>query len=188
MPGESRPGQSRPEDLDDGLDFVDEEPPPGRWRAARPKLTVVVLVGVLAVYLLLALDRAVILIGTGDGVLVALGIGMLVLPALGGWLVWLEIRFGRSAERLAVELAAEGGLPVDDLPRRPSGRAVRSAADARFMLRRDEVEEEPGDWRRWFRLSLAYDDAGDRRRARAALRRAIALHDGRAAPHSAGGA
>jgi hypothetical protein len=189
LPGEDRRSElDGHSELDGDLEFVEEEPAPGRWRAARPKLIVVVLVCVLAVYLILALDRAIILVGTGDPVLVALGLGMLVLPLLGGGLVLLEIRFGRSAERLAVELAAEGGLPVDDLPRRPSGRAVRSAADAAFAIRRGEVEEEPGDWRRWFRLSLAYDDAGDRRRARAALRRAIALHDGRAAPLSGEGA
>ncbi|MFI5956987.1 hypothetical protein [Cryptosporangium sp. NPDC051539] len=142
----------------------------------RIKLTVAVLVAVLAVYLLLAIDRAIVLVRTGDLVLVGLGAAMFALPVLGGWLVWLEIRFGRDAQRLADELAAEGGLPVDDLPRRPSGRPVREAADERFQERRTEVEADPEDWRRWFRLSLAYDDAGDRRRARSALRKAIALH------------
>jgi len=145
------------------------------WQAAKPKVIVAVLVAVLAVYLALALDRALILLRTGDVVLVALGVGMLLLPGLGAWLIWLELKFGRAAERLADELAAEGGLPVDDLPRRPSGRVVREAADERFAQRQAELEEDPDDWRRWFRLSLAYDDAGDRRRARAALRRAIAL-------------
>ncbi|TQS44810.1 hypothetical protein [Cryptosporangium phraense] len=142
----------------------------------RARLTVAVLVAVLAVYLLLAVDRALIMLRTGDVVLVVLGVAMLALPVLGGWLVWLEILFGRNAQRLADELAEEGGLPVDDLPRRPSGRPVRSAADSRFAQRRAEVEEDPDDWRRWFRLGLAYDDAGDRRRARGALRKAIALH------------
>jgi hypothetical protein len=146
------------------------------WQAAKPKVIVAGLVAVLAVYLALALNRAVLLLRTGDAVLIGLGVCMLLLPALGGWLIWLELRFGRAAERLADELAAEGGLPVDDLPRRPSGRVVREAADERFAQRQAELEEDPDDWRRWFWLSLAYDDAGDRRRARAALRRAIALH------------
>jgi Flp pilus assembly protein TadD len=39
------------------------------------------------------------------------------------------------------------------------------------------VATAPDDWAAWFRLGLAYDDAGDRRRAREALQRAIALHD-----------
>ena len=144
----------------------------------RPKATVALLVAVLAVYLALGLNRGVVLLRTGDAVLIALGVGMFVLPVLGAWLVWLEIKFGRASERLANELAAEGGLPVDDLPRRPSGRVVREAADERFRERQAEVEGDPDDWRRWFRLGLAYDDAGDRRRARSALRRAINLHDG----------
>lgn len=144
----------------------------------RSKATVAVLVAVLAVYLVLALNRGLILLRTGDAVLVGLGAGMLALPVLSGWLIWLEIKFGRAAERLANELAAEGGLPVDDLPRRPSGRVVRQAADERFRERQVELETDPDDWRRWFRLGLAYDDAGDRRRARSALRRAINLHNG----------
>jgi Flp pilus assembly protein TadD len=38
------------------------------------------------------------------------------------------------------------------------------------------VESAEDDWSAWFRLGLAYDDAGDRRRARAAMRTAIRLH------------
>ena len=33
----------------------------------------------------------------------------------------------------------------------------------------------PDDWRAWYRLGLAYDASGDRRRAREAVRRAITL-------------
>ncbi|GAA3384372.1 hypothetical protein [Cryptosporangium minutisporangium] len=165
-----------------------ELPPRTPWQAAKPKLIVAVLVAVLAVYLGLAVDRALILFQTGDLVLVGLSIGMLILPLLGAWLVWQEIKFGRAAQRLADQLADEGGLPLDDLPRRPSGRPVREAADERFTLRQVELEEDPDDWRRWFRLSLAYDDAGDRRRARAALRRAIAIHRGSAGPLAPGDA
>ncbi|SHM42961.1 hypothetical protein [Cryptosporangium aurantiacum] len=142
------------------------------------KAIVAVLVVVLAVYLAIAVNRGLVLLRTGDLLLVGLGVAMLALPLLASWLVWLEIKFGRAAQRLADELADEGGLPVDDLPRRPSGRPVREAADERFAVRQAELEEDPEDWRRWFRLSLAYDDSGDRRRARAALRRSISLHDG----------
>jgi Flp pilus assembly protein TadD len=75
------------------------------------------------------------------------------------------------AERLDAE-----GVPADEIaPRLPSGRVDRNAADARFDLRRVEVEADPADWRGWYRLALAYDDAGDRRRARAAMRHAIDL-------------
>ena len=48
---------------------------------------------------------------------------------------------------------------------------VRTAADAI----RAAVEAEPESWQAWYRLGWAYDAAGDRRRARGALRRAVAL-------------
>jgi hypothetical protein len=137
---------------------------------------VVVLVVVLAVYLLLAGDRALILLRTGKPLLVLLAFAVLVVPVVGAVLVAFEVRFGRATQRLGEQLGREGGLPADDLPRRPSGRVDRKAADAAFAVRRAEVEAAPEDWRGWFRLGIAYDDAGDRRRGRAALRRAIALH------------
>ena len=64
-----------------------------------------------------------------------------------------------------------------ELPRSPSGRVDRTAADELFDRRRVEVEAAPEDWRRWYRLAVAYDLAGDRRRARAAMRTAIARAD-----------
>ncbi|WP_433168317.1 hypothetical protein [Kribbella sp. CA-247076] len=141
------------------------------------KRTALVLAVVFVVYAVLLGWRGVLLIGTGDPVAVGLGIAVLVIPVLGAYLVWREFRFGRSTEVLARELEAAGGLPVDDLPRRPSGRIDRAAADAAFEKYRAEAEAAPDDWRVWFRLSTAYDAAGDRRRARATMRTAIAQHD-----------
>lgn len=141
----------------------------------RVRVVVAVLVAVLGVYLVLLGWRGVLLLGSGSTVGVLLGVGVLGLPVVGAVLVAAELRFGAGSARLGRRLDAEGGLPVDDLPRRPSGRVDREAADAVFARRRTEVEAAPEDWRGWFRLAVAYDDAGDRRRARAALRRAIAL-------------
>ncbi|WBQ02514.1 hypothetical protein [Kribbella sp. CA-293567] len=122
--------------------------------------------------------RGVLLIGTGDPVAIGLGIAVLVIPLVGLYLVWRELQFGRQTELLAGELAESGGLPVDDLPRRPSGRIDRAAADAAFTKYKEEAEAAPDDWRVWFRLSTAYDAAGDRKRARASMRTAIAHHAG----------
>jgi hypothetical protein len=141
------------------------------------KRTVIVIAVVFVAYAVLLGWRGVLLIGTGDPVAVGLGIAVLVIPLVGLYLVWRELQFGRRTEALAQELDLEGGLPVDDLPRRPSGRIERSAADSAFAAYRAEVEAAPGDWRTWFRLSTAYDAAGDRRRARASMRTAIARHD-----------
>jgi hypothetical protein len=141
------------------------------------KRAVIVLAVVFVAYAVLLGWRGVLLIGTGDPVAVILGIAVLVIPVLGAYLVWRELQFGRRTEALARELEAAGGLPVDDLPRRPSGRIDRAAADAAFEKYRAEAEAAPEDWRVWFRLSTAYDAAGDRRRARSSMRTAIAQHD-----------
>ncbi|WP_020660693.1 membrane protein [Amycolatopsis benzoatilytica] len=130
----------------------------------------------LVVYLVLLADRGVALIGTGKPTGIALGIGVFLLPLLGVWTVWTTWRSGVQIMRLSRRLDAEGGLPdVSDLPRRPSGRVDRDAADAWFEQRREEVEADPENWRVWYRLAYAYDVAGDRRRARATMRKAVEL-------------
>jgi len=141
----------------------------------RTKATIGVLVLVVAFYAVLIGVKGVGLLASGSLVGQALGVALLVLPLLGLLLVWREIEFGRRTAALARELDAEGGLPVDDLPRRPSGRVDRAAADAQFRAMRSEAEADPDDWRVWFRLALAYDTAGDRTRARSAARHALAL-------------
>lgn len=145
--------------------------------AKRAALVISVL---LVAYLGFTASRAVDFISAGGWVPVLLGLALLVFPALGAWFIWAEWRFGRATARLAADLAASGKLPVDDLPRRPSGRAERGAADARFAQVAAQAGERPEDASVWFALAVAYDDAGDRRRARAAMRRAIALHRGAA--------
>ncbi|KID30273.1 hypothetical protein [Prauserella rugosa] len=136
----------------------------------------IVLTAAVALYLVLLAGRAIALLRTGELVPVLLGAGVLVLPLLGAWMLWTTWRSGNQIQRLARRLEAEGGLPdVSDLPRRPSGRVDRQAADAWFEERRGELEQQPDDWRRWYRLAYAYDIAGDRRRARATMRKAVEL-------------
>ena len=81
------------------------------------------------------------------------------------------MRFGLATQRLAEQLPDAS----PELPRRPSGRTERGAADAWFAECQAALEAEPDDWRRWYRLAEAYDLAGDRRRARATMRRAIEM-------------
>ncbi|WP_114454538.1 hypothetical protein [Halopolyspora algeriensis] len=141
-----------------------------------PRTSAFVLAAVLAVYLVLMGSRAAMMIVTGDPVLVLLGLAVLVLPLLGALLVFDQIRFGAQTERLARRLDAEGVLPdVSHLPRRPSGRVRREAADAWFDEKQDELEAAPQDWRAWFALAQAYDLAGDRNRGRKTMRTAIEL-------------
>lgn len=144
----------------------------------RTKLVVAALLMAFAFYAVTIGWRGVLLVRDGRAAAVALGIGVLLLPLVAGWAVWREVRFGLATERLGRMLHAEGGLPVDDLPRRPSGRVDRAAADAAFAPYRMAVERNPDDWRGWYRLATAYDAAGDRRRARLAARQAIRRQSG----------
>jgi hypothetical protein len=143
----------------------------------RTRLTVALLVVVLTVYLVLVGYQGVLLIGSGEVAAVALGIAVFVLPLIGAYVVWREIGFGRATTRLSAALQDAGRWPTEELPTMPSGRPQRDAADALFAERRREVESHPEDWGSWYRLGLAYEDAGDRKRARQAIRHAIALHD-----------
>ncbi|MEU6486384.1 hypothetical protein [Streptomyces sp. NPDC046887] len=145
----------------------------------RAKISYLVTAAVLAVFFVLVGGRAVALIGVGTPIAVAIGIAALTMPLIGVWFLWQNTRFVTRANKLAAELEAEGGLPVDELARTPGGRIDRDSADAVFARRRAETEDAPGDWRCWFRLAIAYQDARDTPRARKAMQRAIALHDGR---------
>ncbi len=142
------------------------------------------LAGALAVTALLALyvwqiaGRGWAMVATGEPVLIGIGVAVLVIPLLVIVLIAVEFRLATRVQRMADTLAAAGELPVDDLPRSPGGRIDRAAADAAFDERRAAVEQEPADWKAWYHLAFAYDAAGDRRRARSALRKASALFPG----------
>jgi hypothetical protein len=144
----------------------------------KARYTALLLTAILVVYFVLLAQRAVFLIQTGTVVGIGLGVGVLLLPLVGVWIAVVNLRFGVRVERLAWRMNDEGVLPdTTDLPRRPSGRVDRAAADTWFEARRAEVEADPDDWRRWFSLAHGYDIAGDRRRAREAMGHALELAD-----------
>ena len=142
------------------------------------KLAGLAMAALLALYLVFIVQYGFVLLAIGEPVATAMGVALLVLPLVGAWALALELRFGFRSERLLGILRAENGLPVDDLPRLPSGRAEHEAADAAFPHYKAEVEDDPESWRAWLRLGLAYDASGDRRRARWATREAIRLERG----------
>ncbi|MET8077181.1 hypothetical protein [Streptomyces sp. NPDC005303] len=145
----------------------------------RAKLSYAVTAAVLVFYFVLVGSRGVMLIQSGTLITVTFGVAVLILPVIGLWFLWKNTQFVRRANALAAELDAEGGLPVDELKRTPAGRIDRDSADEVFAKRKAETESAPDDWRSWFRLAVAYHDARDTPRARKAMQRAIALHDGR---------
>lgn len=141
----------------------------------RTKLAVIGMLALLGLYLVFAVRFGILLIEVGEPVAIGMGVALLVLPMLGGWALVAEVLFAVRAERLGVRLGEEGGLPDEELPLRPSGRIDKAAALEVFPRYQADAEAAPEDWRAWFRLGLAYDAAGDRRRARWATRQAIRL-------------
>jgi hypothetical protein len=142
---------------------------------SRTKWVVVVLLAVLAFYLVGLLARSFAVVRDGGWVGWAFAVGMVALVAAGAAAAVVELRFGLATQRLGRTLEAEGGLP-ELAGRRPTGGRDREAAEAVFARYRAEVEADPTSWRAWFRLALAYDGAGDRKRGRAAARHAVRLH------------
>src|SRR6202048_4336481 len=145
-------------------------------RNLRLQLMIAFMCAALLVYLALLGRTAILMIACGRAVAVVLGIALVILPAIGLWAMIATLRAGFAHQKLA-RLVAEDGMELDvsALPRRPSGRIERDAADALFDTVRAELHNDPGDWRRWYRLARAYDCAGDRSRAREAMKKAVEL-------------
>lgn len=128
-------------------------------------------------YMGFAIWQAVVFIRSGSIIGAMLGVALLVLPLLGLWLVWREIRFASAVQQLSDELALQQLLPPE-LERRPSGRPTVAAAMAEFNRCQDLLAQQPEDPAAWYALALAYDAGGDRKRARAAMAHAVALYQG----------
>ncbi|MHD0279055.1 hypothetical protein OCS65_17180 [Rhodococcus aetherivorans] len=130
----------------------------------------------LGFYFVLLGGRGLELVRSGNAAAVGLGIGVLLLPLVGVWIVYATVRAGFQHQHLSRRIHEEGlELDVRDLPRRPSGRIDRDAADTLFERVKKEWEADPDNWRNSYRLARAYDYAGDRGRARETMRRAVAL-------------
>jgi tetratricopeptide (TPR) repeat protein len=126
-------------------------------------------------YLVLVAERSFALIGSGEPIGIAIGSLMIFLPALAFWGIAMELRFGLRIEKLGAVLKQENAWPQFPFVLRPSGRPTKESAQDVFAEFRQKVESDESNWKTWFALGLAYDAAGDRPRARKAMRRAIAL-------------
>jgi hypothetical protein len=149
-------------------------------RALRIQVLIGFMCLAMLVYFVLLGRAGVLLVASGRPAAIGLGVAIFLLPVVGLWALIATLRAGFAHQRLA-RLAREQGmdLDVDALPRRPSGRIEREAADGLFDAVRAEVEEHPDDWVRWYRLARAYDYAGDRGRARETMKKAVAMQEQR---------
>jgi hypothetical protein len=143
-------------------------------RALRIQVLIGFMCVALVVYFVMLGRAGVILVTSGRPAAIGLGAAIFLLPIVGLWAMIATLRAGFAHQRLA-RLAREEGMELDvsALPRRPSGRIEREAADELFDAVRAEIEVGPDDWRRWYRLARAYDYAGDRSRARETMRKAV---------------
>ena len=146
-------------------------------RTLRIQFLIALMCVAMLAYIVLLGRLAVAMIGSGRAAAAGLGLALLIMPVIGLWAMIATLRAGFAHQKLG-RLIAEDGMELDTnaLARRPSGRFQRDAADALFATVRTEVEADPDDWRRWYRLARAYDYAGDRRRAREAMKTALELH------------
>jgi hypothetical protein len=126
--------------------------------------TTLLLVAALAYYTFVIGGRGLVLLRDERPAFRGLGAGLLLLDAVGVALVAAEVRFGARSQRLA-RLRGDTAAPARTL----------ADADAAFDVAKAAVEAAPEDWRAWYDLAVAYGDARDTRRGRAAMRRAIAL-------------
>jgi cytochrome c-type biogenesis protein CcmH/NrfG len=141
----------------------------------KTRISVALIAAVLVLYIVVIAQWAWLLLTSGSALAVVMGVALFVLPVIAAWAIGREIWFGVRAEQVGRRLEKEGGLPDDHVAVHPSGRVVRADGDAVFPHYRDEAQAHPDDWRAWYRLGLAYDAAGDRKRARGAIRQSIKL-------------
>lgn len=141
----------------------------------RTRIVVGVLTLVALVYLVLIGVRGIALVLEGGARNTVFGLAVLLIPAFAGSLIVREIRFGLDTVRLGRALATEDGIPIDTVDRDEFGRIDPVAADIEWQRRKAIVDQAPNDWRAWFLLAVAYDNARDRKQARTAARQAIAL-------------
>lgn len=147
-------------------------------RAMRIQLVIGFMCVALVVYFVILGRMAMAFINSGRPAAIGLGLALMILPLIGIWVMVSILRAGLVHQRLARLIKEEGmELDVSSLPRMPSGRIRRDAADALFVTVRDELESDPGNWRHWYRLARAYDYAGDRSRARETMRKAVELEE-----------
>ena len=139
------------------------------------KIWAAVMVVFTLIYAALLGQKGLLLIGTGEPIAFAMGVAILVFPIFAIWIVYVELRFGFKGQALAKK-ATSLGIPELELEFRASGRATKESAQTALdplLL----VSEAEADWAHFLRLGQAYDAFGERKKARAAIRRAISLAD-----------
>lgn len=141
----------------------------------RGKLSATVMGVLTLIYLALLANTGFTLVALESPIAKAMGALILVFPILALWLTFMEFRFAVRLEKLTDQISNAGNFPALKFEYRPSGRATKASAALVFEESAKKVAADESNYLLWFELGLAYDAAGDRRRARAAMRRALKL-------------
>ena len=147
-------------------------------RALRIQLLIGFMCVAMVVYFLLLGRIAWAFITSGSGAAIGLGVAILVMPLIGIWVMVSTLQAGFAHQRLA-RLAREGGMDLD-VSELPTDAVRPDSARRRRRTVRDRARrggERPDNWLRWYRLARAYDYAGDRSRAREAMKKAVELQE-----------
>ena len=147
-------------------------------RALRIQLVIGFMCVALVVYFVMLGRIAMAFITSGRPAAIGLGLALMGLPVIGIWVMVSTLRAGLAHQRLTRIIKEEGmELDVSALPRMPSGRIERNAADELFETVRGELDADPDNWRRWYRLARAYDYAGAAAIARETMRKAVEMQE-----------
>ena len=129
----------------------------------------------LVYYVVVTFQRAALLLMDTNPLANAPGAAYLVLPAIGAWALFRELRSVPTQNRWRGLLRPRGSARRQSAAHsRRTHRPCRSGPGIRKVS--GETEDAPGDWRSWFRLSCVYDAAGDRKRVRSSMRDAERLY------------
>ena len=137
------------------------------------KLGAVVMAALVLMYVALLGQKGYLFLLEANPVAKVIGGSILVIPVVGAWAIYRELRFGLAIEKLGKLLENEGNWPRFRFGVLPSGRANKAEALQEFQEYKDAALADENNWRKWFALGLIYDACGDRKRARSAMRQAI---------------
>jgi len=148
---------------------------PGSQRPVTKRIGVAIMSVTLLIFMIVLGIWAWGLIQTGEPVPIGVGVVLVIIGLLGLTVLYKELSFASRASKLGDRLEAQGAFPTEKLDSMPSGRFYQEDGDKLFEKYAEEVKSSPEDWSAWFKLGLAYDAAGDRKRGLKAVRRAIEL-------------
>ena len=120
----------------------------------------------LSVYMAFSVSRGLVLISSESSPAKVLGVAVILIPLLGSYLVYREIRFGFATARIA-KLVDPELLPMKIASDEENEAYLEAAVETAKLT--------PESWVAWYQVALGYHITGDRKHARESMRHAVAL-------------